>query len=373
MNETATYLRNKITHGLYKHVLKPVFFLNDPETVHDRMTKVGQRLGRHSTGRMLTRGLFGYENASLEQNILGINFKNPIGLSAGFDKNAELTDILPSVGFGFAEVGSITGEVCGGNPKPRLWRLPKSKSLAVYYGLKNDGCEAIAKRLLDKHFDIPIGMSVAMTNREANLDLVSAVNDFAKAFKVMEPLASYITVNISCPNTSSGQPFIIPENLEKLFETLDKIPTKKPIFIKLSPDLSQAELDNILSVAEKHRIDGIICTNLTKKRDNPNIIDTNLPKVGGLSGKVVQDLSDNKLAYIYKKTDKRFILIGCGGVFNAEDAYKKIRLGASLIQMITGMIFEGPQVISDINQGLVKLLKRDGFKDISEAIGVDNV
>ena len=248
MKDTIISCRNKIIHGLYLGILKPIFFRQDPELVHDYMTRVGAVLGKHYFGRAITGSLFDYKNEKLAQNILGITFKNPIGLSAGFDKNAEMIDILPSVGFGFAEVGSITGEKCEGNPKPRLWRLPKSKSLVVWYGLKNNGCEEISKRLrkkLDgKHFDIPVGVSVAMTNCAENLDQENAIKDFAKAFRVMEPIGDYITVNISCPNAQGGQPFIDPHKLDQLFNTLDTIVTKKPVFIKLSPDLSYVELDS---------------------------------------------------------------------------------------------------------------------------------
>jgi dihydroorotate dehydrogenase len=393
MTDTAIFYRNKIIHGLYVGVLKPIFFLNDPEKTHDLMTRAGIFLGRISAGRAVTRSFLDYQNGILAQDIFGLSFKNPIGLSAGFDKNAELTDILPSVGFGFAEVGSITGEKCAGNPKPRLWRLPKSKSLAVHYGLKNDGCEAIAARLqkklaeklernflgkkLDKKsgdqtFGIPIGMSVAMTNARENMTAENAIKDFAKAFRIMEPLADYLTVNISCPNVEGGMPFVVAAKLDRLFDTLDLIPTAKPVFIKLSPDLSRTELDSILDVVHKHRIHGIICANLTKKFDVDKLreIDRGTPEIkGGLSGKAVQNLSDDMLGYIYEKEGRRYILVGCGGVFTAEDAYKKIKLGASLIQMITGMIFEGPQVISEINRGLVELLKKDGFTNISQAIG----
>ena len=372
MYKTIIHYRNKLIHWKYKHILKPIFFRFDAEHVHDRMVNVGTKLGRYGWSRGLTRVMFGYRNDKLRQNILGIDFENPVGLSAGFDKNAELVDILPSVGFGFVEVGSVTGELCLGNAKPRLWRLPKSQSLVVYYGLKNQGCEIIAGRLQGKKSTIPLGINVAMTNCSDNLVLENAIADYAKAFRVLESCGDYITVNISCPNTEGGQPFIVPEKLDRLFDTLDKISTKKPIFIKLSPDMNNAELDALLDVARKHSIQGIITTNLTKKRDNPKIIDSNIPKVGGISGKSVQDLSDNMLRYIYKKEGKRFVLIGNGGVSTAEDAYKKIRLGASLVQLITGMIFEGPQVISEINQGLVKLLERDGFKTVTDAIGVDN-
>ncbi|NQV88533.1 MAG: quinone-dependent dihydroorotate dehydrogenase [Parcubacteria group bacterium] len=373
MNKTVTHYRSKIIHGIYSYLLKPIFFLSDPELIHDRMTDFGKFLGHYHFGQKITSGLFNYKDDSLRQEILGMTFENPVGLSAGFDKNAELVDILPSVGFGFVEVGSVTGDKCSGNPKPRLWRLPKSQSLMVYYGLKNDGCEAIADRIKDKKPSIPVGVSVAMTNCQKNLLIENAVEDFAKSFKVMESVANYITINISCPNLEGGQPFISPSNLDRLFNVLDGIPTKKAVFVKLSPDLNQIDLDSILSVIYKHRIHGIICTNLTKSRDNSRVFDKNIPNVGGMSGKVVQDMSDKMLAYIYKKMSKKLVLVGSGGVFSAEDAYKKIRLGASLVQMITGMIFEGPQVIGEINQSLAELLKRDGFKNIREAVGVDNL
>ena len=372
MNDTHTFYRNKIIHGAYVYVLKPIFFLVDPEIMHDSMTYFGKLLGKYKLTQKITSKLFDYKNPALKQKLLGISFENPIGLSAGFDKDALLTDILPCVGFGFAEIGSVTGEKCDGNSKPRLWRLAKSKSLIVYYGLKNEGCEAVSERMKKKKFTIPIGASVAMTNCKENLNLDNAIKDFAKAFKVMEKVAAYITVNISCPNAMNGEPFIEPNKFDRLFNVLDKIPTKKPIFIKLSPDLEHSELDALLQVAHKHRIHGIVCTNLTKKRNNPKIIDAKVYSVGGMSGKVVQELSDKMLAYIYKKEGKKFILVGCGGVFTAEDAYKKIRLGASLVQLITGMIYEGPQTISAINQGLAKLLKKDGFTNISQAIGADN-
>lgn len=364
--------RNKIVSSTYTAVLKPIFFHQDPENVHDKMTTVGKFLGKFSATRWLTRKMFSYSHPKLEQTILGIDFKNPVGLSAGFDKNAELTQILPEVGFGYAEIGSVTGEYCPGNARPRLWRIPTEQSLLVYYGLKNDGSEAISKRLSGKKFKIPIGASVAMTNCQGNCNVESAVLDFAKAFRNMEPVSDYITVNISCPNTFSGQPFIIPENLEKLFIELDKIPTTKPVFIKLSPDIDSAQIDQILEVISHHRVHGIICTNLTKKRDTDKIKKLDIPAVGGMSGKLVDELADKLLAEVYKKTKGKYVLIASGGIFTAEDAYRKIKLGANLLQLITGMIYRGPQVISEINFGLVKLLKRDGYKNISEAVGVEN-
>jgi len=316
--------------------------------------------------------MFSYSNKNLGQNILNIKFKNPIGLAGGFDKNGDLTQILPSVGFGFMEIGSITGEPCEGNPKPRLWRLKKSKGLLVWYGLKNDGSKVLSKKLKNKHFSIPLGTNIAKTNSKKTVSTKNGVNDYAEAFEKFRNIGSYFTVNISCPNAYGGQPFTDAKSLDMLLTKLDKIPTKKPVFVKFSPDLNKRTIDDLIRVCQHHRVHGFICTNLTKNRKNEKILESIQSANGGMSGKVVEDLSNQMISYLYKKTKGKFIIIGLGGVFNAEDAYKKIKMGASLVQLITGMIFEGPQIISEINQGLVKLLKKDGYTNISEAIGASN-
>ncbi|MBI2645342.1 quinone-dependent dihydroorotate dehydrogenase [Candidatus Uhrbacteria bacterium] len=358
---------------MYTRILKQYFFLFDPEHIHESMIRLGKFLGSFSLGRGVTCIFFSYAHSFLEQDVCGIHFKNPIGLAAGFDKNAELTSILPSMGFGFAEVGSVTGEPCEGNPKPRLWRLKKSKSLLVYYGLKNDGCEVIAGRLKNKKCTIPIGISIAKTNCAATVETETGIADYKKAYEtfVRENIGDYYTINISCPNAYGGEPFTDAEKLEGLLAAIDGVQNSKPIFLKISPDLSREHLDALIAVVDRHHIAGFICTNLTKKRDNKKILDTSVPDVGGMSGLVVRDLSDEMISYLYKKTRGRYVIIGCGGVFTAEDAYRKIRNGASLVQMITGMIFEGPQVISAINQGLVRLMKKDGFHRISDAVGAN--
>ncbi|MFA6274403.1 MAG: quinone-dependent dihydroorotate dehydrogenase, partial [Candidatus Paceibacterota bacterium] len=239
----------------------------------------------------------------------------------------------------------------------------------VYYGLKNDGAETISKRLQNKKFKIPIGISIAKTNCKETCDTNIAIEDYFKAYKAFSNIGDYYTINISCPNAYGGQPFTDSKKLEALFNKIFSIPKTKPIFLKVSPDLKKEEIDEIIETASKFKIDGFICTNLTKNRENKNILDKDVPAVGGLSGKVVNNMSDDLIRYIYKKTNGRFVIIGSGGVFSAEDAYRKIKAGASLVQLITGMIFEGPQLIGDINIGLVKLLKKDGYKNISEAIG----
>ncbi len=358
---------------MYKKVFKPLAFFQDPEVVHDRILILGKFLGRHKIFRIFISKILMFEHSMLKQTILGIEFLNPIGLAAGFDKNAELIQILPAVGFGFAELGSITGEECKGNDKPRLWRLLKSQSLVVHYGLKNDGCKAVSQKLKNQHSDMPLGINIAKTNNRETVSTEAGIADYVKAYKAFKNIGSYTTINISCPNAFGGQPFTDAVNLEMLLSQIDYVPSQKPVFVKLSPDLNFVEIDTILQVLDRHKIAGIICANLTKNRDNHRIKDSNLPSQGGLSGKVVEELSNNLIAYIYKKTRGKYIIIGCGGVFNASDAYKKIRLGASLVQLITGMIFEGPQVIGEINRGLVKLLHMDGFENISQAIGTDTV
>ncbi len=354
----------------------------DPEKVHHGAVRLGRILGSNFVTRWLTRFWFGYSNSSLEQSILGIDFKNPVGLTAGFDKEGALVGILPEVGFGFMEAGSITGEFCEGNEKPRLWRLKKSLSLVVHMGLNSSGCEKVAerfKKLVERSgrlCKIPVGLNVAKTNCVATSEIEVGIQDYLKAFKALQEYSSYMTVNISCPNAGGGQPFTKAENLEKLLSEIDVAVSQKPVFLKMPPDLEIEDLDAVLAVTDKHKIAGLICSNLTKNRENrkvmSKVVETELPVKGGISGKPVEELANNLIAYVYKKYKRRYVIIGVGGIFCAEDAYKKIKLGASLVALVTGMIFEGPQLISDINLGLVELMKKDGFKNIGEAVGAEN-
>ena len=368
-------LRTSVISILYRSVLKPILFRRDPEDVHESMTHVGTILSKYKITQAMTRLMFDFEHPFLEQTIAGIHFKNPIGLSAGFDKDAQLTNILSDVGFGFEEIGSITGEPCEGNARPRLWRLPEEKSLRVYYGLKNDGAEAISKRLQHlsprpllrkergpEQFRFPIGISIAKTNCAATVETAPAIADYVKGFLAFRDVGDYITLNISCPNAFGGQPFTDPILLDQLLSAIDQVRDARPIFLKLSPDLSEPELHTIAEVALEHHIEGMITSNLTKQHTYES---------GGLSGKAVEAKSIAHLVYLRKTFGDKFILIACGGVFTAEDAYHRIRHGASLIQLITGMIYQGPQVIGEINRGLVELMKRDGFRHLSEIRGID--
>jgi dihydroorotate dehydrogenase len=361
----------KTQEFVYKRALKPFLFSFDPETVHDRMCSIGKVLGDSRVGRGLCSKLFSYRHKALEQTLLGIHFQNPVGLTAGFDKNAELTQIMPSVGFGFEVIGSVTGEPCVGNAKPRLWRLPKSKGLVVYSGLKNDGCEAIANRLSRREFSMPIGVSVAKTNSPDTADPHRGVMDYKKAMETLKDVGDYFVVNISCPNAFGGEPFADPERLDMLLDSIDTVETQKPILLKVAVDISPKELNRLIDVADNHRVHGFILSNLTKDRTRLSINQSEVAGItkGGISGKPTTEPSNRLISHLYKKAGGRYVIVGVGGIFTARDAYEKIQCGASLVQLATGMIFQGPQVIGQINKGLVNLLKKDGFDTIAQAVG----
>jgi dihydroorotate dehydrogenase subfamily 2 len=356
---------------IYQHVFKPVVFRFDPESVHDQITKVGAWMGRHGTFKSLARVLWHYEHPMLRQTVCGICFQNPIGLTAGFDKDAKLVDILPDVGFGFMEVGSVTGKPCEGNAKPRLWRLPKSEALLVYYGLKNDGCEVVSERLKGIRQRIPLGVSIAKTNSLDTREVEKGIEDYCRAMRAFLPIADYLTLNISCPNAYGGEPFTRSELLEQLLCATDLLGHTQPVFLKMPSDISFKQADELTEVALRHKVDGLIFSNLTKRRDRDGThpMEHFPSEHGGISGRPVRELSNQLIKHLFDSVRDRFVLIGVGGIFSAQDAYEKVLSGASLVQLATGMIFRGPQLIGQINKGLVDLLKRDGFHSIREAVG----
>ncbi|HUD21191.1 MAG TPA: quinone-dependent dihydroorotate dehydrogenase [Candidatus Saccharimonadales bacterium] len=367
-------LRNRIEGFYYRNAVRPAMFLLDPEVIHERMVGFGRRLGSRRFTRASTKLAFGFKDPKLGQTVAGIRFSNPVGLAAGFDKDGELGKILPMVGFGYGEFGSITRHPYGGNPRPWLARLKGQDSLIVHYGLKNDGVDKILPRLKqtrdflrENKIEFPIGVSVAAASPRKDITEVEILKDVAQTFAAVAAVADYITLNISCPNIYNSPDFLEPKNLENLLLALPLAKTKQPIFLKLSPDMDDEQLEKIVRLAEKYGLAGFVAGNLTKDRSGLK----NPPIPGGLSGKIVRRKSDQLIGKLARLNKNRLIIIGCGGIFSAEDAYRKIRLGASLLQLITGMIYQGPQVISEINWGLAKLLERDGFISIQEAVGVD--
>ena len=347
----------------YKWILKPVLFQFDPELMHNVFIDVGKILQTKKLTKKLTNWMFNYQNPMLSQEIFGIRFRNPIGLSAGFDKNAEIISIMEDVGFGFSEVGSITRKSSKGNPGNRMKRLVEKKSLWIHFGLNNKGADATFSDLSGKRFRIPYGISVAKTNCRETTDSKVGLEDYIYSIKKFAHLSQFLTINISCPNAFGGQSFAEPKLFEKLMKKVKGLKLKKPVFIKMSPDLTEDNVNKIIRISRKYGVSGFVCTNLTKGHGFGK---------GGLSGKAVQHLSDKMISHIYKNTrnwKNKPIILGAGGIFTAADAYRKIKLGASLLEMITGMIYEVPQVVGEINLGLVRLLKRDGYSNIKDAVG----
>lgn len=357
----------------YKNILKPLLFTQDPEDVHDALTFMGEGLGKSKILRALTKKIFFYENPILTQKVKGIEFKNPVGLSAGFDKDASLVNIMPSVGFGFMQVGSVTNEAYEGNLKPRLFRLKKSKGIVVYYGLKNIGAKKIIKRLKKiKKSNFPVGISIAKTNSVKTNTVSAGITDYYECLRefVLNGIGDSYTINISCPNTFGGEPFTTPEELDLLFKKLSTVKTEKPIYIKMPINLPWNDFRKLIKILIKYKIAGVEIGNLNKDRNDAAIIDKIPERIkGNISGKPTWKLSNDLIAKTYKEFGDKLIIIGVGGIFSAKDAYEKIKLGSTLTMLITGMIFEGPQLIGEINRELVKLLKKDGYSSISDAIG----
>lgn len=353
--------------SVYTAMIRPVLFQRDPEIVHEQVTRLGVLLGRSPVSRGILRNIYSFKHEALRLTVAGIFFDNPLGLAAGFDKNARLHHVFPEIGFGFAELGSITGEPCAGNPKPRLFRVPQEKSIIVNYGLCNEGAEAISTRLTNVHFKIPIGFSVARTNNP-KLMIVQGINDYLKAYRLMHPLGAYTTINVSCPNTPDDQSFGSLENLTLLLNALARERHLKPIFLKIKPDYTKAELRDIVALVDCHDwLTGLVLTNLTKNREGLQTSKEKLDQVslmGGLSGLPTQQKSNEAVTFVHKHTDK--VIIGCGGIFTGKDAYEKIKHGASLLQLVTALVYEGPGVISRINRELVDLLQKDGFRSIQD-------
>ncbi|MBE0368117.1 hypothetical protein PAUR_a1644 [Pseudoalteromonas aurantia 208] len=337
--------------------------------------RVGVFLGSNFLTRLLTSMLFNYGHKSLKSTVDGIEYRNPLGLSAGFDKDGELTKIYPSIGFGLAELGSFTGEVCPGNPGKRLFRMVKSKSILVWYGLNNQGAETISKRLKDVDFGkLKVGINAAKSNLTSEFDLQDSIDDYTKTLSLFKDIGDYYTINISCPNTQDGEPFVIKENLDALLIAVNAHRVAgRPIYVKLAADISNDEINTIVDACIEHQMDGVVLTNLAKPSHNKEFIEAELPyHKGAMSGLPLQRISTNVIRHVYRRSRGKLTIIGVGGIFTAKDAYEKITSGASLLHMISALIFDGPQSINEINRGLVKLLKADGFSSIEEAIGSRN-
>ena len=363
---------------VYRLLLRSLLFRLPPETAHD--------LALHSLSFLLSSRIVRSFVARPETSPLtklerfGLEFANPVGLAAGFDKNGTAAQALRALGFGFIEVGSVTAEAQPGNPKPRLFRLPRDRALINRAGFNNCGAAQLAENIRRHPPDCIVGVNIG---KSRNVPIEEAIPDYLKSLDEVYSVADYIAVNVSSPNTPNLRELQRPEMLSNLLTSLQErndelaqshsLSSPKPLLIKIAPDLIDSEIESIVDVAMRHKVAGIIATNTTVSRAG---LKTPRERVaacgeGGLSGAPLRSRSSEVIALIYRLTSGKLTIIGVGGVFSAEDAWQKICAGASLIQLYTGFIYEGPSVALRINKGLVEILRRGGFRSINEAIGCD--
>ncbi len=333
-----------------------------------------------ATAPGLLRPLFRFEHDALRQSLWGLDFANPVGLAAGFDKNAEFVRFWAALGFGFAEVGSVTAQPSAGNPKPRAFRLPEDRALVNRMGLNNDGALAVTARLGTTKRTLPLGINLAKTHDPAILG-DAATEDFLHSFRHLAPLADYVALNVSCPNTAEGRTFEAPDAFDGLLAAVmalrADLALAVPVLVKLSPPPAVAfdpgPVDELIDLALGHGVAGFVATNTAADRAGLTTKTTRLEEIGrgGLSGAPLAERATALVRHLYRRTEGRVPIIGVGGVDSAEAAYRKIRAGASLVEVYTGMVFEGPGLVARINRGLVRLLERDGFGSIADAVGRD--
>jgi len=335
---------------MYKKLVRPLLFLFKPESIHNFSFFFIKYFLKIPLIKSLVKSLFSYDNEKLKTSLFGINFKNKIGLAAGFDKNAELLNEMECFGFGHVEVGTITPKPQPGNPKPRLFRLKSESALINRMGFNNDGVEQILRRIKSYRGNLVIGANIGKNKITPNS---KAVDDYLYSFKKLRDFVNYFVINVSSPNTPNLRALQSKDNLNHLLGKiqLENFSKKNsvPILLKIAPDLSITEIDDIISVTIKNKIDGIIATNTTISREG---ISNN--EIGGLSGKPLFNRSNEIIKYLKTKSKSKIKIIGVGGIFNGNDAREKIDSGADLVQVYTGWIYEGPIMVKKINKFLLK-------------------
>ena len=343
---------------MYK-LLRSFLFLFDPEKIHDTTAKL-IRINLSIPGaKFIWTKLFRVEDERLKKTLFGIDFKNPVGLAAGFDKKASMYDDLAYCGFGFIEVGTVTPKGQLGNEKPRLFRLKEDAAIINRMGFNNNGVENAVENLRKRKTKIIIGGNIGKNKVTPNED---ATSDYVKTFNALFDYVDYFVVNVSSPNTPNLRELQEKEPLTKLLKTLQELnstkPKRRPILLKIAPDLTDNQLDDIIEIVADVSLDGIIATNTTISRGNLKTSNERIKEIGagGLSGKPVGSRSTEVIKYLSTKSNKAFPIIGVGGIHSAEDALEKLDAGADLVQLYTGFIYEGPKLVKDINKALIARL-----------------
>ncbi len=364
----------------YRALVRPILFRLDPERVHQGALHACTMGARVPGVPALCRRLYGFTHPSLRQTLAGVTFDHPVGLSAGFDKNGHAIGLLGSLGFSHVEIGSISAFPSAGNPRPRLFRVPADRAIIVAYGVPNEGADVVAATLRREHCRVPLGINLVKTNDPARPNTDEAVlADYADAFATLQSLGSYVTINLSCPNSACDRDFFDdPSRVAALLDRLASVGPRVPVFLKLKPARDPEVMSAIVRIADAHPFIAGFGINLPSGKPDgltftsPREVWASLP--GAVAGRPVEALINAQLRQLYTLIGprSRYVLIAAGGVFTAEDAYRKIRLGASLVQLYTAMVYHGPAVVKAILTGLVDLLHRDGYRHVSEAVGADH-
>ena len=363
--------------SLYTSILRPILFRLSPETAHElALGSLSFFLGATPIRKVVAARHRGWSLGPIER--FGLEFANPVGLAAGFDKNGTAAAALSALGFGFIEVGTVTSEPQAGNEKPRLFRLASDHALINRLGFNNCGAVQLAENVRRHGSDCVLGVNIGKSRSVAIAD---AIPDYLASFAAVYDVADYIAINVSSPNTPNLRELQRPELLEDLLNGLQKrndelttdksLHERKPLLVKIAPDLSEAGLEAIIEVAVRANVAGIIATNTTVSRNNLRALpdDVRACGEGGLSGAPLRSRSNEVISLIHRLTRGQLPIIGVGGVFTADDAWDKICAGASLVQLYTGFIYEGPSVAKKVNEGLAAILRREGFKSLDDAIG----
>lgn len=346
--------------------LRPLLFRLPPETAHS-LGKVGLKAAQSTAvTRSLVRGQYLYRHRKLRVEAFGRTFPSPVGVAAGFDKNGETVQALADLGFGFTEVGTVTPSPQAGNPKPRLFRLPEDEGMINRLGFNGEGAGRVKERLDRMELpNVPIGINVGKMN---DADERAAIDDYRYVFEILYEYADYFVVNVSCPNTPEAYDEQAPDHLREIFATLSEVnPDDKPILVKIGPDSQPAVLEELVDIVQDAGVDGFVTTNTTT--DHSGLESTHGDEWGGVSGRPLEEKSTGTVRTLADLTD--LPIVGVGGVRDAETAYRKIRAGASLVQLYTGLVYEGPSLAHEINRGLLELLERDGFDSVADAVGAD--
>ncbi|MBE9490816.1 MAG: quinone-dependent dihydroorotate dehydrogenase [Bacteroidetes bacterium] len=342
---------------MYKVFIRPILFCFDPEKVHYFIFSLIRILCKIPLMSNVFRSLYCVEDKRLEKEIFGLTFKNPVGLAAGFDKNAVLFNELANFGFGFIEIGTVTPKPQVGNPKKRLFRLQSDKGIINRMGFNNEGLEAAITQLKKNKGQVIIGGNIG---KNTNTDPEDYTKDYLECFNALHSYVDYFVLNVSCPNVSSHAKLTDKDYLEELISEVQHanngFGVKKPMLLKIAPDLNTIQLDEIIELVANTKIDGIIATNTSVTREGLITSHKRLEAIGngGLSGQPIKDRSTQIIKYLSTKSNKAFPIIGVGGIHSVNDALEKIEAGADLIQLYTGFIYEGPKLIKSINKALLK-------------------